>query len=225
MLPNPWIDLPEAPPYVLPSDMREVDAYNLRLAGDPKRDDLELRTDLLPDPYGGDPAAPVVLLLTHTGYSDGDFEAQQDPAFRAAVLANLTHEPSDWPLFSLNPAFRTTPSGEWWTAFLSDLIRQTDVQSVAKRVLYLELSPYHAKEGGVPQPPSRAYVRDMLRAAIARNALVVGLLGQTLWTEFVPALRSYRSCYWPKMRLRQALLTENTIGTEAFTRMVGRVRD
>ena len=34
----------------MPGDVHEVDAYNLKLTGDPKSDDLELRTDLLPVP-------------------------------------------------------------------------------------------------------------------------------------------------------------------------------
>lgn len=218
MIENPWIDLPDEPPYVLPGDAHWVDAHNLRASGRPNPDRERLHTELLPDPYAGNPLAQVVVLLKHSGYSEEDEAAHEAPALRTATLANLIHEPSDWPLYPLNPEFEEMPAGRWWRSFTKHLVKRVGLRAVATRLFCLQLSPYHSV-GGTVHVPSRLYSRDLLRSAMRRNALVVGLLAQTEWNDFVPELRTHRHCIWPKGQPQQALLTPGNLGREEFERI------
>jgi hypothetical protein len=209
---NPWKEVPSEPPYVPPSDLGRVTSHNLSILRRPNPDDERLHTELLPNPYGGDPDAPVVLLMSHPGFSEDDHIAHESSTFHAATRANLLHEPTDWPLYALNPDFQGTPAWDWWTNFTNPLARRVGAETVARRVFYLQLSPYHSKKG-VIQAPSRLYTRDLLEAALARHALVVGLLAKRDWTEFVPGLAGYgRYSIWPKGRPQNAFLTPVTWG-------------
>lgn len=54
---NPWAALPEVPPYVLPKDRLHVEAFNRYV--DVKH---QLGGSLVPQPFLGDPQAPVIVL-------------------------------------------------------------------------------------------------------------------------------------------------------------------
>lgn len=211
MTTNPWIDLPTVAPYVLPMDEVAVNRHNMANA-----DAKWLYTDTLPDPYGGDPGASVVLLLSHTGYSEDDASAHLEPEFRNATLKNLVHAPSEWPLYALNPAFAGTPAGQWWGPFMQRIVNRVGLEKAARQVFYAQLSPYHSEEG-VPELRSLSYTVELVRAAMARRALIVGLISRTRWEDAVPELKQYRQMIWPKSpRPRRPVLSAGNLGDESF---------
>jgi hypothetical protein len=65
---NPWLQLPEKAPYVLPEDEAAIRRFNSRLDGnDERRIDLEL----IPEPFLGYHSAPVVILMHNLGKAPG----------------------------------------------------------------------------------------------------------------------------------------------------------
>lgn len=83
---NPWLQLPAEPPYVLPADRPFVDRFNERA-----RDRHRIRLEIIPEPYLGNPDAPVVLLNLNPGFVDDDRGLLLEPPFNDAARANLEH--------------------------------------------------------------------------------------------------------------------------------------
>ena len=98
MTTNPWLQLPEHPPYVLPEDEALVRAFNER-AG-PNR---FLHVDaLLPEAFVGAREAPVVLLSNNPGYTDEGAPARRSDDFMSKLRKNLRHDPLPYPFLFLN---------------------------------------------------------------------------------------------------------------------------
>lgn len=66
---NPWIQLLEAAPFVLPSDQPPIDAFNRRYLTNARR---TLQLDIRPEPFIGNIEAPIVLLYLNPGYTPDD---------------------------------------------------------------------------------------------------------------------------------------------------------
>ena len=139
---NPWKQLPEQPPYVLPADASAVKSFNQRA-----RDNHRLRIDnKLPEPFLGDPIAPIVLLNLNPGFDDSDHQYVADPYSRVLQLCNLRHAPAAYPFYHLDPRMAGFGGAKWWTPRLCALIRLVGVEVVANRVFCVEFFPYSSRE-------------------------------------------------------------------------------
>ena len=89
---NPWINLPEAKPFVLPEDLKAVEDFNGNL-----RDEsvFALRVEkILPEAFIGSADATVLLLSNNPGYKNEDsLDKRYDPGFMRKLRANLLHMP------------------------------------------------------------------------------------------------------------------------------------
>ena len=87
MIANPWADLPHNPDYVLPDDAPDVRQFNERAS-----EIHRLQIDkLIPEPFIGNPEAPLVLLSNNPGFGKGA-ECRQVPAFKARMRDPGYHE-------------------------------------------------------------------------------------------------------------------------------------
>lgn len=189
MIMNPWT-LPFAqPPFVLPTDAPLVNAFNLK-AG-PKRF-LQVE-HVLPEPFIGNPKAPVVLLSNNPGFGKAAGNIKMEPFFQKAMRANLRHEEVEYPFFYLSPEM--TERGEkWWRSKLKCLIREFDLKTIANAVLNVVFFPYPSERFGRKQLrlPSQEYGFQLVRAAIERKAVIIHMRSPTLWLEAVPELAAYK---------------------------------
>jgi hypothetical protein len=188
---NPWLLLPEGPPYVLPDDNQAVSDFNTE-ASEAHR----LRVhELLPEPFVGDPDAPVVLLGNNPGYTPAGALRKQNPRFATRMRANLSHQPSDCPF-----VFFAEDIGEghrvWWEKKLRGLLHFGH-DALARCVLAVEHFPYpSARYGGglrrLPLPSgAREYSYKLVRRAIQRRAVIALMRGERGWLRDVPALEGY----------------------------------
>src|SRR4051795_8859358 len=102
---NPWADLPNRPPYVLPQDAPVLERHRHR-AG-------QLSLDLLPAPFMGRSDAAVVLLSLNPG-GRTDYEA-----YGAGFVEECRKEMlflSEVPFGALNPTHAATPGYRYWDA-------------------------------------------------------------------------------------------------------------
>ena len=91
---NPWKDFTvRDTEFVADGDRNGVAAHERRLGTltGKSREAYRLHTELLPTPYVGNPAAPVVFLNLNPGYAKQDLADYAEPAFRRAAFDNLTH--------------------------------------------------------------------------------------------------------------------------------------
>jgi hypothetical protein len=185
---NPWRQLPEQPPYVLPSDVGAVASFNRRV-----NDDHRLHTDKLPEPFLGDPAAPIVLLNLNPGFKESDHLFVADPCGRALQLGNLRHAPTAYPFYHLDPRIADFGGAKWWKPRLGALIRLVGAEIVANRILCVEFFPYSSRSyremGRILD--SQRYGFHLVERAIDRRALIVAMRSRKLWCAHVPRLATY----------------------------------
>jgi hypothetical protein len=81
---NPWCHLPDEAPFVLPGDKERIDEFNERV-GATSKSFLQI-TKLLPEPFIGDPNAPVVLLSNNPGVGKRA-HLREGPQFRDRIGA------------------------------------------------------------------------------------------------------------------------------------------
>lgn len=121
---NPWSKLPTVPTYILKFDKSVI--FNNKVTFN---ENTELHFELLPEPFLGNPLAPVVLLNLNPGYSPDDITYHGQPAFIKLSRANLNHQISDYSFYLLNPSV-SAPGRVWWEKKLGGLIRDTSSQSL-----------------------------------------------------------------------------------------------
>ena len=185
---NPWNKLPTTPPYILDIDKSLVENNKAKF-----NEETELQFELLPEPFLGNPLAPVILLNLNPGYSPDDITYHQQPKFIELSRANLNLQLLEYPIFLLNPSL-SAPGRDWWEKKLGSLIRDTSKEVVANNVLCVEYFPYHSKKFGHHklQLQSQEYSFHLVRQAIARNAVIVLMRSRKLWVTEVPELENYR---------------------------------
>ena len=116
--------MPTVPPYILDSDKSEIANNKVTF-----NENTELHFELLPEPFLGNPLAPVVLLNLNPGFSPNDITYHQQPAFIQLSRTNLNHQLSDYSFYLLNPRV-SAPGRVWWYKKLRSLIRDTSSQSL-----------------------------------------------------------------------------------------------
>lgn len=180
---NPWTALPTEPPYILPTD-----AESLRTAG---KSGLDLRLDLLPMPFLGDPrVASVVLLALNPGYHPQDDVDILNPAYRKLAEESLLLGRST--LWCLDERVRATPAHRWWSSRLSRLITDCGLPKVRTAIACVQWFPYHSPTFGHLglTLPSQHYAFRLVAESVRRGCLIVILRSKRLWLESVPDLES-----------------------------------
>ncbi len=185
---NPWKDLPSRPPFVIPADAPYVANFNAK-----SRPIHQLRLEIIPEPYLGNPTAPVVLLNPNPGFVETDRQVHVDPKFNAAARENLLHSRSRWPLYLLDPEL-PSPGQGWWKKRLKALIGEVGPEIIATQVFVAEVHGYHSIKYRHQRTclPSQQYTFGLIRAAIARRAIFVVMRGFRIWSSLIPELREAR---------------------------------
>jgi hypothetical protein len=165
---NPWVHVPVDPPYVLLEDARAVGEFNAS-AGEAHQ--LQINK-LLPEPFVGDPAAPVLLLSNNPGFGERSLLRQQ-PEFMARMRAGLSRHPSAYPFVYLDPQCRET--GRWWWQKLTCLLRKFGAEVVARSVCNVVYFPYPSAKfrHGRCEVRSQEYGFRLVREAVERGAMIV----------------------------------------------------
>lgn len=187
---NPWLALPETAPYVLPEDHRQIAAFN-RTA-----DEATLvRLNMMPEPFLGNPHAPVVLLGLNPGFSP-NAQRNENAEFLALSRGNLHHAGGEYPFYLLTPRLEV-PGRLWWEGKLAHLIRAKGLRAVAQGVQCVEYFPYHSTRFAHRKlsVPSQQYSFALVRSAVARGAVIVIMRSEKLWRAALPELEHYRRCY------------------------------
>jgi hypothetical protein len=182
---NPWVDLPDAPLYVLPEDAEPLARFN-----DAVEKEYKYHLESLPEPFLGRPGAPIVLLSLNPGFDGIDEQSQEcDNYFRAATLANLSHSAQEYPFYFLDPT-KNSSGHVWWQRRLRELTDLFGHRVVAENVLCLEYFPYASKyfHAATPRIASQTYTFALLRKALQRKAQIIVTRSKTLWLDAVPEL-------------------------------------
>ena len=233
---NPWPQLPTDAPHVLRSDRCIVEKFNARYADKHHRDCRKpscagcftLQTQLLPEPFIGDPDARVYLLNLNPGYEpkvDDDWHA--NPAYRTAIIDNLGHRPAEFPFYFLDPRLKDAPGSKWWKRYSRWWIEDVGIEKLARNLFCVELFPYHStRYNPVPKKalspnglvPSSAYGFHLVRRAIRTGRPIVATRRFKAWCAQIPKLRGYANLF--RLRTTSSVwLSPDNI--EDYDRLVG----
>jgi hypothetical protein len=155
--------------------------------------DHVLHGELMPEPFVGDPAAPVVLLQLNPRASTNDVELHATKEFQTLIRDSLAHRFGQYPFYLLDPKL-DLPGGDYWKEKLRSLIRDCGDVVVARRLAVVEFHGYQSKNfrslARWPFPSSQ-YAIELVKRAIARSAVIVCMRGFERWSECVPELSRY----------------------------------
>ena len=187
---NPWLQLPDGPPYVLPEDEKVISGYNCRLdRNDPRRVEL----DILPEPFLGYHDSPVLVLLANPGSDPGDREmfGRQwvDKANRESLRA-----PGGAPIYSLAEEVADTPGGGWWRSATKGLLAPgRDYSCLAQKILVVEFHGYHSPKSSDlgDALPSQRFAFWLVREAVKMRKVIIVASASRSWYRSVPALEDY----------------------------------
>ena len=155
--------------------------------------------------------APVVLLLSHPALDD-----------RSTRLDYSFQRPG-WPLSALH-SDAPAGLGEWWRSRVTALVDLFGAQHVSNAVAGLFLTPWSSVAfADRLRLPSRRRMLDLAASAAARDALVLVLRGEDLWTEnaeiaALPPTRRFHPRSW-----RVTELNCQNLGDDAWTTMCRRI--
>ncbi len=200
---NPWVNLPKVAPLVLPEDKTLIDDYNAsRGITNPSYIHLEQP----PEPFIGNPDAPIVLLNLNPGYSpetNASFDTNSS-YFQGTILGNLAHTLKDYPFYLLDPQSGGSGGYKWWYDRLRTLINECGEdgqRKVAQNILCIELFGYHTTKWHykIPEVPSQQYGFYLVRQAMDRGALIIVMrkrwLTSPLVLKYLPGLNGYEALY------------------------------
>lgn len=222
---SPWKDLPKIAPFILAEDNTGVSDFNTRAKGTA----FEIMLDQMPQPYIGDPYAPVLLLNLNPGYAPDASSHLTQKLFAETARINLDHVFGEYPFYPLDPALAGSPSGhEWWSLILGPLIRASGrpAQEVSRKVFCAEYFPYHSVsyKWGEDLLPSQRYTVHLVEDALNRGAQVVIMRSRKLWEHAVPALIHNPNVYVLKNPQR-TFISEGNMDEGAFKKVTQLVRE
>jgi hypothetical protein len=219
---NPWRHLPAEPPFVLRCDKKGVDEFNQKV-GRSSKSFLQVG-GILPEPFIGNPDAPVVLLSNNPGFGKrAHLRAERE--FKDRMRNNLDLGTSDYPFIYLDPALAEV--GKWWKAKLRKLIADLGTQVVARSVLNVVYFPYASERLGRKPPdlPSQKFGFKLVCDAVERGAMIIVMRKGKLkwWREKVKGLK-------PSDRLvvlknpQNPTISPGNCGKRAFEKVVAAIR-
>jgi hypothetical protein len=189
---NPWRHLPKRAPYLLKIDEKEILEFNKSASKNKK-----IRLQILPEPFLGDPSAPVVILNLNPGYKQANIRQHKNKQFQRLSRRNLRHLPAQFPFYLLDPSIDRTKYWEQKLARLIDAVADEGQRLVAHGVFCVEYFPYHSRKFGARKVtvPSQQYSFALVRNAMAHRAVIIVMRGRKKWFAEIPKLSRYRNLY------------------------------
>lgn len=197
---NPWVRLSTNAPHVLSDDYEIIAEFNRAQSG---RHDYQIQTQVLPEPYIGNPNSPVYILGLNPGYSKLDDYWHSKREFSEAIIRNLSHKPAVYPFYFFDPIFKEAPGSDWWTKRSKWLLNDVGSEVLARSIFCVELFPYHSRKyKPIPKSisedslvPSSQYSAYLIHQAIRANKTIIAMRAVNQWLHLVPELEAYHRLY------------------------------
>ena len=210
---NPWNALPLEPPFVLPSELGAIEAFN---NGQKPSSPYRIHTGRFPEPRLGPKDAPLVILQMNPSFDTnhlGPLTAAQVLSARQSVLNEL------------HPHSCLASSTPWWNSTFKELLKLYDRKCLSENVCSIEYFPYPSRKFGHGRLslPSQQYSFDLAKAALQRKAFIVVTRGLDLWIKAVPgldlALNAGQTVFTTKNRQRPYISANNLVPSGAFQKI------
>ena len=219
---NPWLRLPEKPPFVLPEDKELVSKFNIQ-----HKEQNNIPVELPPEPYAGRKDAPVVLLALHPDHDPDDVKYMCDNAeFAASMQRTRAFEKQDYLFYHLNEKYPENPGLKFWKKKLKKPIHELGHRTCSQGFLLLQLFPYKtkAKINGKKLSSSFSFTCTLLQKAIERNAIIILMYGKKEWEENIFGLSSYER-YFICSNKRQPMISPGNLPKGVYKQIIAAIRE
>lgn len=221
---NPWVNflnpIPQTPKY-LKEDEEFIQAYQKYLDAEAKptstkknpkdekwREANELHLELIPEPFEGNPEAPIYLLGGNPGYCEDDKKWHKAKNYLEIMSATLSHNYradqvnnlTDFAFF--DKRLEAYGGAKWWNSHIADKIRD--------KIFNIEFFAYHsikadglkgflsqiAKEGqSKPTCISNQYADQLIYRAKENKKIIIITRFEKYWLERIKDLEEYDNLY------------------------------
>ena len=208
---------PDSTPYMLGADANvlkhSLDQSHVVTQRTPNfpSGDKRLHLALLPLPFLGDVLkASIYVLMLNPGLAKRDYEWDENPSFRRALLANLRQERLDgvMPFIYLDPQFEKHDGSLYWYGRLKKVVhkladaRRTSTEEarseIAEKLAVIELVPYHSSTGSLvgrldkDRLPSMHLAQEFVGTTVVervrkKEAIIIVVRQVNRWNQCLPA--------------------------------------
>ncbi len=219
---NPWYDLPKKKPFILAVDRQHVLEFNKKT----KNSDFEIKLNILPDPYIGNPKASVLLLNLNPGYDRDEPRLHRKKYFINTCMRNLIHQNKKHPFYYFQDQFEKTSGYRWWTKKLKEVFEYSNLETegVGRKIFVIEYFPYHSiKFRPSKRIPSQEYNKFLVERAIKKGSLIILMRGKKYWLDLVPLLKGYFRLFELKSK-QAAFLSRKNLGNAHFNALISFIK-
>lgn len=236
---NPWGKVKESDLF-FEKDKKIIERFNEKLENHPHY----IYSDLLPEPYMGNPKANVILLFANPGYGKNERADYKIPGFQNAIINNLTHFNKEYPYYYLNPDFvhqssdgkpKYTDGGKWVLDRTRELRKELNIneKELSEKIFTIQLHPYHSekfkpvKEKFVGYQYTMSLFFDAVERALKEEALIVCARSYRYWnTEYqnrygenADLIKDLGTNFIKMQNPRSVYFTSKNLGEENFTKL------
>lgn len=208
---NPWRDIVATEKIkIIKDDEVFLNDYILECS---KPSENNLNKDSLnqwPEPYIGNPKAPVYLLKGNPGYCNLDHLFTEDPVFVDIMKRNLKHDEldnlNDFVYFNTLQTRGLVHGGCQWWMNKTKALRET-LEGSHPFIFDLEYSPFHSKNGVMPDPnqlmqtKAYQYSNYLLKLALESDKILILMRKQGLWMDRLKQIASKNNLTLNKERI------------------------
>lgn len=182
-MPNPWTSITDpSGAYVLEADREPIESFN-----ETASDEHRIQLGVLPEPFIGDPAAPVLILSLNPGFKPAQLEAHARPPLAELLMQSMRLEAgeSSIPFHHLHPVYQEHSPSLWWQRCLKGWIERYGIERVSRAFFCIEYFPYASRRyKALPDLlDSQRFAFAVARAKIAEGATVIVFRHKRAWAE------------------------------------------
>lgn len=235
---NPWKKLIEEinedgfnGNYVLKEEQAIVERFNKKI----NNDLYKIHTQIMPAPFMGDVhKAPIVILLLNPGYTKEEDKVGYYSKYKEWWKNEVQHiqTNSNFPFFALDEEY--SKSSTYWEVKLKPLTLIFDKERVAKNICNIQFFPYHTEkyrnihnnlfkeEKYKNYLPSQEYNFQLVKNAMARNAIIIITRSKAMWHKAIPELVNYDNAHSTNSYLNTIISANNL--PIAFTQIIEKLK-
>lgn len=157
----------------------------------------DLRLDLYPEPFIGDPDAKIYLLNGNPGYVKGEEQfVQKSKNFCNAMKQNLDLKATSFLYLDEEVCTYDNPGYQWWERHLRQL---TNAIGRSPKIFNIEYFPYHSKnldnvKSWIKKEnhlPSENFSDDLIKNAMNDGKIIVIMRLKDAWYNRIKGLNGY----------------------------------
>jgi hypothetical protein len=212
-LKNPWQDFDRHGSSAIHAlDEAVVAKFNASIEKRKNGHLYSLSNEREPQPYFGNPEAPVLLLYANPVINPERDHEEATEEYSLLLDKARKHEDIKDSFLYLNSAYEGRFGYEWWQSTLKNVIEDVGLAAIHQNVFSVELFAYASLKFQAPKEliPTQEYTRWLVKRAISNHATIMLGRAKAEWIQLVPDLQGYINVFQLKNPQQKRISAGNT---------------